>query len=152
VTLVVKPTVIEIEDKPPVELTVSPDTVCFIILKAREFDVKDEVTEPDPGSNPTDDGDIEVLEDHGDDPAPIEIAQMIGALSIDERADLVALAWVGRGDYDVKDFATARRDAVDAHERDTARYLLGLPLLGDYLEEGLSQAGRDCEEIEFEHL
>jgi hypothetical protein len=38
-------------------LTISPEKVCFIIIKAREFDAKDEVTEPDPGSNPSDDRD-----------------------------------------------------------------------------------------------
>jgi hypothetical protein len=37
-------------------LTISPEKVCFVIIKAREFDAKDEVTEPDPGSNPSDDG------------------------------------------------------------------------------------------------
>jgi hypothetical protein len=41
------------EDKSP--LTISPEKVCFIIIKAKEFDAKDEVTEPDPGSNPSDD-------------------------------------------------------------------------------------------------
>ena len=41
-------------------LTILPEKVCFIIVKAREFDAKDEVTEPDPGSNPSDDKDWEV--------------------------------------------------------------------------------------------
>lgn len=36
-------------------LTISPEKVCFIIIKAKEFDAKDEVTEDDPGSNPSDD-------------------------------------------------------------------------------------------------
>ena len=36
-------------------LSISPEKVCFIIVKAREFDAKDAVTDPDPGSNPTDD-------------------------------------------------------------------------------------------------
>jgi len=48
-------------------LTISPEKVCFIIIKAKEFDAKDEVTEPDPGSNPADDRDVEVLEEHSDD-------------------------------------------------------------------------------------
>ena len=37
------------------EFTISTEKVCFIIVKAREFDVKDTVTEPDPGSNAADD-------------------------------------------------------------------------------------------------
>jgi hypothetical protein len=45
----------EVDEGP---LTISPEKVCFTIMKAREFDAKDEVTEPDPGSNPSDDKDI----------------------------------------------------------------------------------------------
>jgi hypothetical protein len=142
----------EVDPNPDVELTISPETVCFIIIKAREFDVKEEVTEPDPGSNPADDGDIEVLEDHDDDPAEQEIRGTIGALSIDEQIELVALAWVGRGDYDGKDWSSAKSEAADAHTGKTADYLLGLPLLGDYLEEGLSAVGRSCEEFEIDRL
>ena len=63
-----------------VELTISPEKVCFIIIKAREFDAKEEVDEPDPGSNPSDDKDIEVLEDYGDDPVVEELTQFIGAM------------------------------------------------------------------------
>jgi hypothetical protein len=37
-------------------------------------DAKDVVTEPDPGSNPTDDGMLSVLEDHKDDPVVAELA------------------------------------------------------------------------------
>ena len=141
-----------VDDIPDVELTVSSETVCFIIVKAREFDVKDAVTEPNPGSNPADDGDLEVLEDHPDDPSEQEIRATIGSLSVDEQAELVALAWLGRGDYDAKDWASARADAADAHTNKTADYLLGLPLLGDYLEEGLSMIGRSCEEFEIDRL
>jgi hypothetical protein len=61
-----------IESEPTV-LAISPEKVCFIILKAREFGAKDEVTEPDPGSNPADDGDVDILEDHADDPVVEEL-------------------------------------------------------------------------------
>jgi hypothetical protein len=136
-----------------IELTVSPEVVCFIIIKAREFDMKDEVTEPDPGSNPIDDGEVAVLEDHADDPSEQEIRSVIASLSVDEQAELVALAWLGRGDYDVKDWATAITDAgLAKRDGTTASYLLGLPLLGDYLEEGLSMIGRNCEEFEINRL
>ena len=82
-------------------LSISPEKVCFIIVKAREFDAKDEVTEPDPGSNPTDDMDVAVLEDHGDDPVVEELTSFIDALSEDEQIDLVALAWLGRDEFHV---------------------------------------------------
>ena len=75
-------------------LTISPEKVCFVIVKAREFDVKDAVTEEDPGSNPTDDKETAVLEDHEDDPVVEELSGFIDALTEDEQIDLVALAWL----------------------------------------------------------
>ncbi|HEY7296546.1 MAG TPA: DUF3775 domain-containing protein [Xanthobacteraceae bacterium] len=134
-------------------LTISPEKVCFIIIKAREFDAKDQVTEPDPGSNPSDDRDAAVLEDHLDDPVVEEITGLINASSDDEQIDLVALAWLGRDDYSASDWPDVRAEAAGAHKRrTTAKYLLGLPLLGDFLEEGLSMLGYSCEEFEIERL
>ncbi len=138
------------EDKSP--LTISPEKVCFIIIKAKEFDAKDEVTEPDPGSNPSDDMDIEVLEEHEDDPVVEELTSLINSLSEDEQIDLVALAWLGRDDYSAEDWSTVREEAARAHNQRTAEYLLGMPLVGDFLEEGLSMLGYSCGEFEIERL
>lgn len=133
-------------------LTISPEKVCFIIIKAREFDAKDEVTEPDPGSNPADDRDTAVLEDHSDDPVVEELTSFIGSLSEDEQIDLVALVWLGRDDYTASDWPAVREEASRAHNQRTAEYLLGTPLVGDFLEEGLSMLGYSCEEFETERL
>ena len=133
-------------------LTVSPETVCFIIVKAREFDVKDAVTEPDPASNATDDRDAAVLEDHSDDPVVEELTSLINALSEDEQIDLVALTWLGRDGYVADDWPTVRAEASRAHNNRTASYLLGEPLLGDFLEEGLTMLGYSCTEFEVGHL
>ena len=138
------------EVEPP--LTISPEKVCFLIIKSREFDAKDQVTEEDPGSNPLDDKDAAVLEDHGDDPVLEEITSLIESLSEDEQIDLVALAWLGRDDYTVNDWPTVRKEAARAHNNRTAEYLLGIPLLGDFLEEGLSMLGYSCEEFEIGRL
>jgi Protein of unknown function (DUF3775) len=138
------------EDNAP--LTISPEKVCFIIVKAREFDAKDEVTEPDPGSNPSDDMDIEVLEAHEDDPVVEEITSLVNSLSEDEQIDLVALMWLGRDDYSADDWPMVRQEAARAHNRRTAEYLLGTPLVGDFLEEGLSMLGYSCEEFEMGRL
>ena len=135
------------EDEGP--LTISPETVCFIVIKAREFDA---VTEPDPASNPSDDRDAAVLEDHRDDPVVEELTGLINALSEDEQIDLVALAWLGRDDYSAGDWPEVRQEAASAHNRRTAQYLLGMPLLGDFLEEGLSMLVYSCEEFEIERL
>jgi hypothetical protein len=151
-----RPTKIEVpsdEDMP--ELTISPEKVCFVIIKAREFDVKDAITEPDAGSNPSDDKMISVLEDHGDDPVVEELTSFISSLSEDEQIDLVALAWLGRDDNTIEDWPALREEAARAHAnraKQTADYLLGMPLLGDYLEEGFSLFGKSCEDFEINRL
>ncbi len=95
---------------------------------------------------------ISVLEDHGDDPVAQEIRGFIAAMTEDEQVDLVALTWLGRGDGTIEDWSDLRGEALRAHNRRTASYLLGIPLLGDYLEEGLSQFGRNCDEEDLQHL
>ena len=138
-------------DLPP-SLSIATEKICFLIVKAREFDVKDAVTDPDDSSNATDDGMISVLEDHGDDPAEDEIRGFIGAMNEDEQIDLVALSWLGRGDGTIGDWDEIRDQAAQAHNKRTAAYLLGIPLLADYLEEALSQFGLSCADVEMQHL
>ena len=128
------------------ELSISEQKLCFIIAKAREFDVKDVVTDPDDSSNATDDAMLSVLEDHKDDPVVQELTAVIFAMSEDEQIDLVALTWLGRGDGTIEDWSELRAEAARAHNRRTASYLLGIPLLSDYLEEAISQFGISCNE------
>jgi hypothetical protein len=122
------------------ELAVSVDQVGFLIEKAREFDVKEATTDPDSGSNPTDDHMIDVLEDDGCDPVAREIAGCINAMTEDEQIDLIALMRLGRGDATIEEWDDLRREAADVRPR-TARYLLGEPLVSDYLAEGLAAFG-----------
>jgi hypothetical protein len=129
-------------------LSISPEKVCFIVVKAREFVAKDIVTDPEGSSHAADDAMISVLEDHADDPVVQELTSFIGALTEDEQVDLVALAWLGRGDGELADWNDLRGAALQAHNNRTASYLLGMPLLPDHLEEALSQFGRSCEEFE----
>ena len=123
-----------------------------IIIKAREFDVKDVVTDPDDASNAADDSMVSVLEDHRADPVADEIRGFIGALNEDEQIDLVALAWLGRGDGTIDDWDELRAEAARAHNKRTAAYLLGMPLLADHLEEALSLFDRSCDDFEMGHL
>ena len=123
------------------ELTISPEKVGFLIEKAREFDAKDVPADPDSGSNSTDDDMIDVLEDNGADPVAHEITGFINALTEDEQIDLVALMRLGRGDGTIEEWNELRRDAVEARNGRTASYLLGEPMLGDLLAEGLDAFG-----------
>ena len=122
-------------------LDIPTDKLGFIILKAREYDVKESDSDPDEGSNPTDDDNRDVLVEKSDDPVREELLGAIRDLSEEERVQLVALAWLGRGTYDLSEWRTALDTARSEHRKRTAEYLLGLPLLGDYLEDGLSMFG-----------
>jgi hypothetical protein len=114
------------------------DKVSFIILKAREYDVKESDSDPDEGSNAIDDGQTDVLTDKQDDPVREELLGAIRSFNEEERMRLVALAWLGRGTYTKEEWRDAVATARSEHSRRTAEYLLSLPLLGDYLEDGLA--------------
>lgn len=133
-------------------LSISPEKVCHVVVKAREFDVQDVETDPDSGSNATDDSMLSVLESHGDDPTLQELVAFIDGLSEDEQVELVALTWLGRGDGVLEDWPELRREAQRAHNKRTAAYLLGKPMLADHLEDGLSEFGCSCEDFEKGHL
>jgi hypothetical protein len=130
---------------------ISPEKVCFMIAKAHQYAVKVEPVEPDPGSNPADDGMRVVLENHADDPVAEEITSFIADLNEDEQVDLVALLWLGRDGWVAEDWSRVRAEAARAHNEHTAEYLMGTPLLADYLSEGLARLGYSCEEYELQH-
>jgi hypothetical protein len=134
------------------ELEISKESVCFIILEAREFEEQLEVVEDDPGSDLLDGRHHEVIARDDDDATYDEVKQFIESIDLDEQCDLVALAWLGRGDFDLGEWAKARELARDRHNEHTAEYLLGMPLLADYLQAGLDAFGISCEEIEEERL
>jgi len=119
-------------------LDIATDKLAFIIEKAREFDVKVSDSDPDSGSNPSDDGNADILEDKAGDATAEELIGAIRELNDDERAELIALAWLGRGTYDLEEWDEAISTARSEHAKRAAEYLIGLPLLGDYLEDGMA--------------
>jgi Protein of unknown function (DUF3775) len=123
------------------ELAISAEKVAFLIEKTREFDVKEGASDPDSGSNGADDNMVDVLEDDGEDPVAREIEGFINAMTEDEQIDLVALMRLGRGDGSIEEWDDLRGEAADGYNRHTARYLLGEPLISDYLAEGLDAFG-----------
>jgi hypothetical protein len=132
------------------QLTISPERAFFIIVKAREFDEKVAPSDPGSGSNPADDRQVDVLEEEPDDPVEQELDAALGSLNVDEQLDLIALTWLGRGDF--SSFAEARKEADEMRDKHVAIYLKGTPKLGDFLEEGLTQLGYSLEEYEKNHL
>jgi hypothetical protein len=120
------------------ELEIEPSKIDQIIQKARMFDAKEELSDPQSGSNATDDDMRDILEDVADDPTYQELLEMIRSLDEDAQIQLVALAWIGRGTFDASEWKDAMKEARASHNNRTAEYLVALPLLGDYLEEGRS--------------
>lgn len=118
-------------------LGVNPDTVRFLIDKLRQFQVKDVGTYADPG----DDWGVKVLADYADDPSAAEIRATIDDLDPEQQVEVVALAWVGRGDYTADEWDAAVDQARDGWNSRTADYLIGTPLSADFLEDGLDQLG-----------
>lgn len=133
-------------------LSISPEKAYFIVAKARQFEAKDGVTDPESGSNASDDGMRSVLEDRTDDPVLTELVNFIHDLNDDEQIDLVALTWLGRGDGDIDNWDELRAEATRAHNKRTAAYLLSKPMLADHLEDALSKFGHSLEEVELDIL
>ncbi len=130
------------------ELRINPEKVCYVIAKARELDVEVAPGELDDDLNPTGDGDPAAVDDDKDDPVFEELSAFLAAQSEEELESLLALMWVGEGDYGLDEWDEALEAAGDMPGRRIAEQLIATPLLGDFLEEGLAQFGLSCEEAE----
>ena len=124
-------------------MDIAIDKVTELVIRLRAIEVKDGVTDPASGSNPIDDGSVDVLVSGTDDATEDELRSMIDGLNDDERADLLALFYVGRGDMEPEEW----RDAVRfAREREAAgegaaKTILRTPIASELLEEGLANLG-----------
>ncbi|WP_018700567.1 DUF3775 domain-containing protein [Amorphus coralli] len=129
-----------------VDLSISPETIRLVIDKARTVSAELTDTFEDGGEHDTE-FDPETLErSHAHDGleeeeesnlTEEELKELIDDLNVDEAADLVAITWVGRNDFEAAEFEQARREAQDRAEGPTSAYLMAMPLLADYLEAGL---------------
>jgi hypothetical protein len=128
------------------ELAIAVETVCRIIQRAREYEALIPDTDPDEGSNPTDDGGLDTIEDDGDNPSEEELRAIVDDLADDEQAEVIALAMVGRGLFDASEWA----DAIDAAAEEidsTADWILSQPTLSTDLESGLAAFDLSCDGI-----
>jgi hypothetical protein len=120
-------------------LDINPETVRFIIERTQEFQIKDAASMPEDAIAPDDDWLDHVQEAHGDDAVYQELKTTIEDLEPDQQMTLVALMWVGRGDFDADEWDSALEQARESWNERTAEYLIGTPLLADYLAEGLEE-------------
>ena len=124
-------------------MDIAIDKITELVLLLRAVEVKEGATDPDSGSNPIDDGATDVLVSGTDDATEQEVRALIRGLNDDERAGLLALLYVGRGDMEAEEWNEAVRFA---RERAAAgdgplKELLASPGAGDFLEEGLDRLG-----------
>lgn len=126
-------------------IDINPEIVCQVIERAREFQSKEAVVLPDTPFNPSDDWALQTLADHADDLVYQEVKQAIEDLEPDQQMVLVALMWLGRGDFDIEEWESALAEAEDNWTERAAEYLLATPLVADYLREALELHGYDCD-------
>lgn len=129
-------------------IELNPDIVCAVIERAREFQAQETVAVPDEESfSPGEDGElaIQVLAEHGGDTVLEEGRALIDDLEPDQQVALVALMWVGRGDFSADEWEDALEQAGDSYNNHTADYLFSTPMVADYLVEGLAEFGYDCD-------
>lgn len=122
-------------------LAINPQTIGYITNMAREFHAKEQVSIPEEPLSATSDWAMQVLADHQDDPTYVELKTTIEDLEPDQQVQLVALMWLGRGTFSTEEWEDALQEAGDSWNKNTANYLIGTPLLANYLEEGLAQLG-----------
>jgi hypothetical protein len=122
---------------------INTDKVCYVIAKARELESEDEGAEAD-ASSPSDDKFVSVLRDGARGSARAELTGFIDAMDEDEQCELIALSWIGRGDFDSEEWKLAIDEARTRRRRAPSGYLLGNPLLAAHLESGLAEFGESC--------
>jgi hypothetical protein len=129
------------------------ETLCRVILRAKEMEAQVPALDPDEAADDVDDFDDEgdqalsVLEDELNDSVEEEMRAILDDLADDQLAETVALAWVGRGTYDVSEWDDAFAEATDMDSESSIDELLDMPLLASYLEAGLAAFDYSCEGV-----
>lgn len=132
------------------DLGIVPEKVCYVIVAARELDNKledEDAEETVHAPRLVEEGDA-ATEEFGHDSVYQELKSFIDGLNEEEQVSLVALMWLGRGEYAREEWDDAREEAARVRNAHTADYLMDTPLLADYLEEGLDQFGVSCDDID----
>jgi hypothetical protein len=130
------------------------DTLCRIILRAREYEAQT-ASDYDRGEDPDNvddekEGALSVLEDDINDSVEEELQAAFEDLGEDQLAEVIAFCWVGQGTYDASDWDEAMTEAQDlvTGSSDTAiAELLDQPMLASVLEQGLAAFDLSCEGI-----
>jgi len=133
------------------ELLTPLETLCRLILRARELEAQVPAEDPDEDPEDVDDLDDEgdqalsVLEDELNTGVEEEVQALLDDLADDQLAETLALAWVGRGTYDASEWDDAFAEATDLNADERMDELLDMPLLASHLESGLAAFDYSCD-------
>jgi hypothetical protein len=128
------------------ELSVPLEAVCRLIIRARELEAQVPSIETEEDLDPTDSDDgLAVLEDEANESIEAEMTAALDDLADDQIAEVLALAWVGRGTYDASEWEDALEEANDANSEDPIDQLLDMPMLAGYLDAGLAAFDLSCD-------
>ena len=129
------------------------ETICRLILRAKELEAQVPAVDPDDDPEDVDDLDDEggealsVLEDELNDGVEEEVRAVLDDLAEDQLAEIVALAWVGRGTYDSSEWDDAFEEAGTLDGEERIDELMDMPLLGGHLEAGLAAFDYSCDGV-----
>jgi hypothetical protein len=136
------------------ELLTPLETLCRLILRARELEAQVPAQDPDDDPDNVDDLDDEdgdqalsTLEDELNTGVEEEVQAMLDDLADDQLAETLALAWVGRGTYDASEWDDAFAEASDLDPDERMDELLDMPLLAGHLESGLAAFDYSCDGV-----
>ena len=129
-------------------LEISTDKVAYVIQRAREIDVKADAWDDERDTDSDDASAETILEDLPEDATRQELKEFLEGLNEDELANLIALAWIGRGTYAPAELDEAIATAKSEHGGNGVAYLFSLPLLPNYLEDGLDELGISADDAE----
>lgn len=128
-------------------LTINIDTVLWVVNLTREFHAKEEVVVPDDSMEGNDDDwAMQMLADHGSDLTLQELRSGLQGLDRELQAELLALKWIGRGDYGPEEWEDVLHEAIDNWSPEVMDRLIATPLIPEYLLEGLDALGIEHEE------
>jgi hypothetical protein len=127
------------------DLSTPLETICRLIVRARELEAQVPAIENDDEADPTDsDDEFAVLEDEANEAIEEEVVALLEDLGEDQIQEVLALAMVGRGTYDASEWDDALEAASDADAEDPIDQLLDMPTLAAYLDAGLAAFDLSC--------
>jgi hypothetical protein len=129
-------------------LDISPEKVAWIIVRLREIETKVDPVDDVADADYADEQPGTVLQSGPDDHSRQEVATFLQGLNEDEKLNLVALSWIGRGTYDKSEWNRVLEIARNERTNNTTDYLLGNPQLAEELEDGLDAFGFSVAELE----